>query len=119
MSALYLDHVLIAVRDLDTVAATYGDNLGFSVTPEGVHPSRGSHNRLVVFGPEYLEFLSVRDPSQTLFRPNIVPFLESREGLFVFALGTDDVAGRYLEIRQRGVDISEPVAGSRRAAEGG
>ena len=119
MSGLYLDHVLIAVRDLDAVAVTCGDNLGFSVTPEGVHPGRGSHNRLVVFGPEYLEFLSVRDPSQKLFRPNIVPFLESREGLFVFALGTDDVAGRYLEIRQRGVDIGEPVAGSRQAAEGG
>ena len=83
MSVLNLDHVLIAVRDLNRTAQTFGDSLGFSVTPEGVHPGRGSHNRLVVFGPEYLELISVRDPSQRLFRPNIVPFLETREGLFI------------------------------------
>ena len=118
MSGLYLDHVLIAVRDLNRTARTFGDNLGFSTTPEGVHPGRGSHNRLVVFGPEYLELISVRDPSEGLFRPNIVPFLESREGLFIFAIGTDDVDGRLLELRQRGLAISDPVDGTRQTAEG-
>jgi len=118
MSNLYLDHVLIAVRDLNRAALTYHDILGFSVTPEGVHPGRGSHNRLVVFGPEYLELIAVRDPSQGLFRPNILPFLESREGLFVFAMGTDDMDGRYLDLRRRGVAVNEPVDGTRQAAEG-
>ena len=118
MSNLYLDHVLIAVRDLNRTARTFHDNLGFSVTPEGVHPGRGSHNRLVVFGPEYLELIAVRDPSQGLFRPNILPFLESREGLFLFAMGTDDVDGRYLDLRRRGVAVNEPVDGTREAVEG-
>lgn len=118
MSALHLDHVLIAVRDLDRTARTFGDSLGFSVTPEGVHPGRGSHNRLVVFGPEYLELISVRDPSQDLFRPNIVPFLETREGLFVFAMGTDDVDGWFLELRQRGLAVNEPLDGARRSGDG-
>ena len=118
MSNLYLDHVLIAVRDLNRAVRSFQDNLGFSVTPEGVHPGRGSHNRLVVFGPEYLELIAVRDLSQGLFRPNILPFLESREGLFLFAMGTDDVDGRYLDLQRRGVAINEPVDGTRQAVEG-
>ena len=116
---LYLDHVLIAVRDLDQTAWTYGDALGFSVTPEGLHPGRGSHNRLVVFGPGYLELISVRDPTQVLFRPNMVPFLASREGLFVFAMGTDDVDGWHRRLTELGVSVREPVDGSRQASDGG
>ena len=37
---LYLDHVLIAVRDLEEASAYY-DNLGFTLTPPGVRPGRG------------------------------------------------------------------------------
>ena len=74
---LYLDHMLIGVRDLSQTARDY-NKLGFKVTPEGRHPGRGTHNRLVVFGPEYLELISIHDASQGLFRPNLAPFLESR-----------------------------------------
>lgn len=118
VNGLYLDHLLIAVRDLNVAAQTFGDNLGFSVTPEGVHPGRGSHNRLIVFGPEYLELISVSDPSRRLFRPNLVPFLESREGLFAFAMGTAEIGGWFLQLRQRGVAVDEPVDGARHTAEG-
>ena len=57
-SAIYLDHVLIAVRRLSAAADLYS-SLGFKVTPEGRHPGRGTHNRLVVFGTEYLELIAV------------------------------------------------------------
>ena len=51
---LTIDHVLIAVRDLKDTADVF-NNLGFTVTPEGLHPGRGSRNRLVVFENDYLE----------------------------------------------------------------
>ena len=117
MTDLTLDHVLIAVRDLDAAKDTF-ERLGFKVTPEGQHPGRGTSNRLVVFGGEYLELISVHDPDGDLFRPNLPSFLDEREGLFIFAMGTSDVYERTRSVRAAGVSITDPVKGSRQAADG-
>ena len=117
MSDLTLDHVLIAVRDLDAAKDTF-ERLGFKVTPEGRHPGRGTSNRLVVFGGEYLELIAVHDPDGDLFRPNLPSFLDEREGLFIFAMGTSDVYERTRSVRAAGVLITNPVKGSRQAADG-
>lgn len=114
---LYLDHVLIAVPDLAAAADTYA-GLGFKVTPEGRHPGRGTHNRLMVFGPEYLELIAVRDPSATPFRQSMTRFLETREGLYMFALGTYDLAGTLAAVRSRGLAAGSPVPGRRGADDG-
>ena len=119
MSDLYLDHVLIGVRDLDAANLTFGEKLGFKVTPEGRHPGRGTHNRLVVFGPEYLELISIADPSEGLFRPNLAPFLDAREGLFIFAMGTDDIDAAVATLRANGGVTKDPEFGERRGGDGG
>ena len=117
MTDLIIDHVLIAVRDLDAAKDTF-ERLGFKVTPEGRHPGRGTSNRLVVFGGEYLELISVHDPDGDLFRPNLPSFLDEREGLFIFSMGTSDVYERARSVREAGVLITDPVKGSRQAADG-
>ena len=117
MTDLILDHVLIAVRDLDAAKDTF-ERLGFKVTPEGKHPGRGTSNRLVVFGGEYLELISVHDPEGDLFRPNLPSFLDAREGLFIFSMGTSDVHERVRSVRSAGVLITDPVKGSRQAGDG-
>ena len=114
----YLDHVLIGVRDLESAAGTFANRLGFTLTPEGVHPGRGTHNRLAVFAGEYLELIAVRDPAEGVFRPSLNAFLESREGLYMFAIGTDDIERAVAELRRRSVDVSDPVPGARSAASG-
>ena len=113
---IYLDHVLIAVRSLSSATDSYA-SLGFKVTPEGRHPGRGTHNRLMVFGPEYLELIAVHDPSTTPFRPSMSSFLEEREGLYMFALGMGDIDKAVGEIRSRGIDVDAPVPGQRDAGE--
>lgn len=117
MPDLSLDHVLIAVRDLDASYDTF-QRLGFKVTPEGRHPGRGTSNRLVVFPHEYIELITVHDAAGDLFRPNLPSFLSEREGLFVFSIGTDDVRARAEEARSRGARFADPVRGSRQAADG-
>ncbi len=116
MTDLIIDHVLIAVRDLDAAKDTF-ERLGFKVTPEGRHPGRGTSNRLVVFGGEYLELISVHDPDGDLFRPNLPSFLDEREGLFIFSMGTGDVHERFRSVRSAGVLITDPVKGSRQAGD--
>lgn len=118
MSQLTMDHVLIGIRDLDQTPHGLGEILGFKVTPEGVHPGRGTHNRLVVFQKDYLELLSINDPSADLYRPNLADFLKSREGLFIFAMGTDNVDQWYSDLKSRGVVVKEPVDGARTSEDG-
>ena len=115
-AGIYLDHVLIAVRSLSSAADSYR-SLGFKVTPEGRHPGRGTHNRLMVFGPEYLELIAVHDAATTPFRPSMSSFLEAREGLYMFALGTSDIDATVGEIRSRGIGVGAPVPGRRDAGE--
>ena len=118
MSALYLDHILIAVRDLEVASRTFAGLLGFTLTPEGVHPGRGTHNRLAVLGTECLELIAIRDASEGVFRPTLSAFLESREGLDMFALGTGDIEGAVSELRRRPVAVDDPLPGEREPAGG-
>ena len=113
MADYHLDHVLIAVRDLNKAAPTFIHNLGFTLTPEGVHPGRGTHNRLIVFGAEYLELIAIRDPSEAVSRPTMSSFLKSREGVYMFALGADDIARATSSLREREVPVGDPQQGSR------
>ena len=114
---LTIDHVLIAVPDLQQTAETF-NGLGFTVTPEGLHPGRGSRNRLVVFGREYLELISITDPTLPLFRPNMAEFLSSREGLFIFSIGTTNIQDEFMKSKSRGLDIQEPLCGARHSSDG-
>ena len=116
MANLYIDHILIAVRKLSIASVTW-EALGFKVTPEGKHPGRDTHNRLIVFRHEYLELIAINDDSTPPFRPSMRSFLESREGLFMFALGTDDIGGTIADLRSRGVKVGELLAGARDAGE--
>ena len=114
---LTIDHVLIAVRDLKQTAEVF-NSLGFTVTPEGLHPGRGSRNRLVVFEEDYLELISITDPTLSLFRPNMAVFLESREGIFIFSMGTCNIEDAFLQTRSHGLDINEPIYGARHSSDG-
>ncbi len=118
MSEIRLDHVLIAVRGLDGASGIFSRELGFTLTPEGMHPGRGTHNRLMVFGSEYLELIAVRDASEGTFRPTMGPFLQSREGLYMFALGTDDIDAAVGGARARGPTVEDPGDGAREASGG-
>ena len=71
----------------------------------------------MVFGPEYLELIAVHDAATTPFRPSMSSFLETREGLYMFALGTSDIDRTVGEIRSRGIDVGAPVPGRRDAGE--
>ena len=60
-----IDHVVLAVRDLDRAAMTYQE-LGFTLTPRAAHEDRmGTSNRLVQFGGKnFIELLEVDRPDQ-------------------------------------------------------
>jgi len=56
-----LDHVLIAVPDLADAGERLAENFGIASVEGGIHPGRGTGNRIVPLGQSYLELISVID----------------------------------------------------------
>ena len=108
-----IDHVVIAVRDLDRAAADFA-HLGFTLTPRGFH-SIGSQNHCIMLGTNYIELLAapVAHPWLDYYRR----FLEQGEGVAAIAYATDDADATYAQLRKHGapakppMDLSRPVEG--------
>ena len=117
MSRLRLDHVVIAVGDLERTVACYAD-AGFTVIPGGRHPGRNTSNALVVFEDgAYLELISYSAPSpeERWWRE-----LDAHgDGLVDFALLPQDLPAVVARARARGLtDITGPLPGGRVRPDG-
>ena len=66
---LEVDHVLIAVANLDEAAQRFEEEYGLKSIPGGTHPGWGTANRIVPLGREYLELIGVEDPDEALGHP--------------------------------------------------
>ena len=111
---LGIDHIVIAVRDLDAAARDY-KTLGFTVVPGGKHPV-GTHNALIAFADgSYIELIAFYEanPKHRWWKP-----LQKGGGLVDFCMQTDDLLGDTAKLRRAGVDIDDPVPWSRTRPDG-
>jgi catechol 2,3-dioxygenase-like lactoylglutathione lyase family enzyme len=110
-----IDHLVIAVPDLDAAIKTYRD-LGFTVVAGGRHTGVGTDNALIAFrDASYLELVGFYEP-----RPDHrwwAP-LQTGGGLVDFCLQTDDLAGDAEVLRRAGVDMGELEPRHRRRPDG-
>ncbi|MBM3491972.1 MAG: VOC family protein [Alphaproteobacteria bacterium] len=108
---LGIDHLVIAVRDLDAAWAIY-EGLGFTLTQRGRHsPHMCTGNHCILFGRDYVELLGVLTPTE-LNKP-FRALLERGEGLSGLALATDDAARGRAEVSAAGLPSGPPVTFSR------
>ena len=115
-----IDHVMICIPDLQQGIDTY-TRLGFNVAPGGMHPGQGTHNAIAFHEEDYLELLSVRDRDEYLAghpAGGLLEFLAQGGGLRYIAVQSDDLVADVAQMRQRGVDISEPRDGARQTPTG-
>lgn len=106
-----LDHLVVAVRDLDAAAVEWA-GLGFTVSPRGLHsPHIGSGNHTMMFGDDYLELLGVVAPQP--HNEALRAFLDTREGLERAAFTTTDAEAGAAALRARGLAATGPVHFSR------
>jgi methylmalonyl-CoA/ethylmalonyl-CoA epimerase len=102
-----LDHVVIAVRELEEAARTWEGNLGLKV--ERVFQPAGSRIRLasLLAGNAFLELAQPLAPDHRL-----AAFMDERgEGLFSLSIEVDDLEAAVAELRGRGVQVSDPEPG--------
>jgi catechol 2,3-dioxygenase-like lactoylglutathione lyase family enzyme len=116
-----IDHVVIAVRDLEAARETYA-RLGFTLTPVARHPF-GTANSLVQLHGSYIELLAVADPTlipeaaegRYSFAAFNRDFLARREGLSMLALKSADAAADLAGFEANDLPTYAPVSFERLA----
>ena len=114
--ALKLDHIVIAVDDLDRAFADY-TALGFTVIRGGEHANGITHNVLVVFQDgAYLELIAWKRPDPGMRWSDT--FQRSGEGFVDYALLPDPIEEVVAAAQARGLDIASPEPGGRNRPDG-
>jgi methylmalonyl-CoA epimerase len=107
-----LDHVGIAIQDLDACLAFFRDGLGLEVAPPEDVPSQHVRAHFLATGAVSLELLEATSPDSPIAR-----FLEKRgPGLHHITLRVDDIAAALQQLRARNVRMID--AAPRPGADG-
>ncbi|ADZ70614.1 VOC family protein [Polymorphum gilvum] len=117
-----LDHVVVAVRDLEAAAAVW-QALGFTLTPKARHPF-GTANRLIQLDGAFIELLAVEDaasiadpaPGAFSFAAFNRDFLAARVGASMLVVDSTDPAADRAAFAAAGLPVFEPFAFERTAA---
>lgn len=110
---LKLDHVMIAVRDMDEAIRRY-QALGFNVKRGGRHTGRGTENAVMRLDWEYLELIAVHDPAERALLgaegAGLTDFLAKCEGGPVDPVFSTDALDVLAErFTRAGVPLAGPV----------
>lgn len=106
-----VDHIAIAVRDLEAAAAWYKDVFGAEVTHRELVESDGVEEALIKVAESYIQLLTPTKPDSPVGK-----FLESRgEGLHHVAYRVDDCAKALEAVKSAGFRVVDeaPRPGSR------
>jgi catechol 2,3-dioxygenase-like lactoylglutathione lyase family enzyme len=107
-----LDHIIVAVADLDAATAAYRTLLGRAPSWRGQHPDFGTRNTLFRLDNTYLELLAVMpkvdSPLTSMIRDALGDRIERPFGL---AIGVSDLTAAVNLLRGRGLRIADPADG--------
>ncbi|MEO6397977.1 MAG: VOC family protein [Tepidiformaceae bacterium] len=109
MNVKRIDHVGIAVKDLDAALATYGRNFDLKADAArgGEVPAFAIKNAFVPIGGTDLEFFQ-----PTTAEGPVAKFVAERgEGLYMISLEVDDLTSAISELRSLGARVGDPVNG--------
>ena len=101
MKAKRIDHVVIAVKDLDTAVATYQHNFGLEKVSGGEVPALGIRNAFLQIGEAQIELitpLSEQGP--------VADFLARQgEGMYLLALEVEHLDDAIATLQNQGVRV--------------
>jgi len=112
-----IDHILIAVQDLDAATRDYEALTGRTVSLTGKHPAYGTANAIFQLENTYVELIT--PAGEGPFADRLTAFLKERgDGLIGIALGTDDAQTLSGEWTKAGLRATAPQPGDGHAPDG-
>jgi methylmalonyl-CoA/ethylmalonyl-CoA epimerase len=120
MAITNLDHVVVAVNDLQAATKTWQDNFGLPLERSGENQALSINQAILPIGSAFIELISPLGEGGP-----VADHLKNKgEGLYLISLAVDDMAKTLEELRAKGVRVNDPPAGgtvtfiSPRAANG-
>jgi hypothetical protein len=90
-----IDHVVLAVADLEEAGERLHREHGLASAPGGVHPRWGTANRIVPLGRDYVELIAVVDPevgrATALGRALVALTADGRDRWFALCLSDTEI----------------------------
>jgi len=110
VSGARLDHVGVAVRDLDRSRADY-ETLGFQVQPGGHFPGGASNAIIDLDDHFYLELITAPDDAKG-DDATIIQFAKAHEGAMYFGLNVSSAKDTADGLKAHNFDVQGPTPGS-------
>lgn len=112
-----VDHVLVAVGDLDAVTRDYEVLTGRAVSLRGSHPDYGTANAIFQLENTYIELITPE--GEGAFAEQLRDHLKKKgDGLFGITFGTDDAQVTSDEWQQKGLRATPPQPGEGHSPDG-
>src|ERR1700741_1675634 len=103
-----VDHVVVAVKDLDAAAANW-KQLGFTISPRGTHSVHmGTGNYTIMLGEDYMELLGVLNATEHN-APTRAYLEQTGGGIERVAFPTRRAAAGAAELRSMGYEAIAPT----------
>jgi methylmalonyl-CoA epimerase len=96
-----VDHVVIAVRDMEAAIKQYETIFGIPAVDRGEPPGAGFTNAYFRFGDSYVELVSPTNDTGPVGRR----VAASGDGVYLMALAVDDLAATVAGLRGEGVRL--------------
>jgi catechol 2,3-dioxygenase-like lactoylglutathione lyase family enzyme len=107
----YIDHVTLAVRDMEQAVDAFRQKLSMIVGKRQVDTEAGVTNAIIPLMQGYLQLLSpipARASTPSELHTQLSSFLEAQEGIFRFAIRSSNIAGDVASLHVRGSTLDEP-----------
>ena len=109
MAITNLDHVVIAVNDVEAAAKTWQENFGLPLERAGENQALGIRQAILPIGSAFVELISPLGDSG----PVADALRNKGEGLYLISLAVDDMDATLADLRAKGVRVNDPPPGSR------
>ena len=105
-----LDHLIVAVKDLEEAEKNYKKIFGADPVWRGEHKALGTTNSIFNFKNTYFELLAAKGSGlgAELVNNSIA---ERGDGLLGIVFGTDDINQTTNSLKEIGYEVSNPVEG--------
>src|SRR5918998_4891558 len=109
MAITNLDHVVVAVNDLEAATKTWQENFGLPLERSGENQALGINQAILPIGSAFIELIQPLGEGGP-----VADHLKNKgEGLYLISLAVDDLDATLAGLREKGIRVNDPPAGSR------